>query len=187
MGWRVDCRQAAAPDLPRLTVPYSLLRASAASGGPDVGDRDTIGNNLRATLHTQLRGKSCRPHGPDLKVRAARDGRYPDALVDGGPHLPGGVVCSGAGGGLRGSIQEHGMDRSEADGRLNRSRRLRRRASRRAPRPVCCARGWRQSSRYRSNHSNSTLSDPLPWPIKVLKCMVSGQTRRHEFDMFSYM
>jgi Uma2 family endonuclease len=27
-------------------------------------------------------------HGPDLKVRAGRDSRYPDALIDCGPNVP---------------------------------------------------------------------------------------------------
>lgn len=59
----------------------------AMEGG--TAEHDTIGNNLRAALHSQLRGKPCRPHGPDLKVKAGNDGRYPDALVDCGPRLPG--------------------------------------------------------------------------------------------------
>jgi Uma2 family endonuclease len=49
--------------------------------------------NLRATLHAQLRGKPCRPHGPDLKVRAGRDGRYPDALIDCGPRVSGALYA----------------------------------------------------------------------------------------------
>jgi Uma2 family endonuclease len=46
---------------------------------------DMICNNLRAALHATLRGGPCRPHGPDLKVKANSDGRYPDALIDCGP------------------------------------------------------------------------------------------------------
>jgi Uma2 family endonuclease len=54
---------------------------------------------LRAALHAQMRGKPCRVHGPDLKVRAGghvlgldpRNGRYPDALIDCGPRAPGAV------------------------------------------------------------------------------------------------
>jgi Uma2 family endonuclease len=59
----------------------------AVGGG--TAEHDTIGNNLRAALHAQMRGKPCRPHGPDLKVRAGRDGRYPDALIDCGPRVAG--------------------------------------------------------------------------------------------------
>jgi Uma2 family endonuclease len=57
--------------------------------GGGTAEHDTIGNNLRAALHAQLRGKRCRPHGPDLKVKAGNDGRYPDALIDCGPRVPG--------------------------------------------------------------------------------------------------
>ena len=53
-------------------------------GGRDVGGgttaHDMTCNNLRAALHAGLRGKPCRPQGPDLKVKAERNGRYPDAL-----------------------------------------------------------------------------------------------------------
>jgi hypothetical protein len=35
-----------------------------------------------------LRGKPCRVQGPDLKVKAGSDGRYPDALIDCGPGYP---------------------------------------------------------------------------------------------------
>ena len=52
-----------------------------------------IGNNLRAELRAQMRGKPCRSHGPDLKVRAGRDGRYPDALIDCGPLVPGALYA----------------------------------------------------------------------------------------------
>jgi hypothetical protein len=35
-----------------------------------------------------LRGTPCRAQGPDLKVRAGRDGRYPDAVIDCGARVP---------------------------------------------------------------------------------------------------
>ena len=65
--------------------------------GGDTAEHDVIGNNLRAALHTQMRRRPCRVHGPDLKVRAGahvlgldpRNGRYPDALVDCGRALSG--------------------------------------------------------------------------------------------------
>ena len=68
-------------------VRYELVdgRVYAMGGGTA---EHTIGNNLRAALHVSLRGTPCRSHGPDLKVRAGKDGRYPDALIDCGPRLP---------------------------------------------------------------------------------------------------
>ncbi|MBE7212169.1 MAG: Uma2 family endonuclease [Gluconacetobacter diazotrophicus] len=54
---------------------------------------DTIANSLRAELRERLRGGSCRPHGPDLKVKAGANGRYPDALIDCGPWMPEAVVA----------------------------------------------------------------------------------------------
>lgn len=59
----------------------------AMTGG--TAEHDTIANNLRSELNSQLRGKPCRVHGPDLKVRAGHNARYPDALVDCGPRVPG--------------------------------------------------------------------------------------------------
>jgi hypothetical protein len=58
----------------------------AMAGG--TSRHDTICNNLRGELRTQLRGKPCRVQGPDLKVRAGENGRYPDALIDCGPLAP---------------------------------------------------------------------------------------------------
>ena len=52
----------------------------AMAGGTN--DHDTICNNLRGELRTQLRGKPCRVQGPDLKVRSANNARYPDAFID---------------------------------------------------------------------------------------------------------
>ena len=43
---------------------------------------DIVANALRAELRQRLLGKSCRLHGPDLKIRAGENGRYPDALID---------------------------------------------------------------------------------------------------------
>jgi Uma2 family endonuclease len=73
----------------RQPIRYELVDGQVYAMGGGTADHDTIGNNLRATLHVQLRGKPCRAHGPDLKVRAGKDGRYPDALVDCGPRVPG--------------------------------------------------------------------------------------------------
>ena len=73
----------------RQPIRYELVDGQVYAMGGGTAEHDTIGNNLRAALHTQMRGKPCRAHGPDLKVRAGRDGRYPDALIDCGPRVPG--------------------------------------------------------------------------------------------------
>lgn len=59
---------------------------SAMTGGSRVHDR--IANNLRAALWAQLQHGPCQPHGPDLKVKAGENGRYPDALIDCGDTNP---------------------------------------------------------------------------------------------------
>jgi Uma2 family endonuclease len=73
----------------RQPIRYELVDGQIYAMGGGTAEHNTIGNNLRAALHTQMRGKPCRPHGPDLKVRAGKDGRYPDALIDFGPRVPG--------------------------------------------------------------------------------------------------
>ena len=83
----------------RQPIRYELVDGQVHAMGGE--EHDTIGNNLRAALHTQLRGKPCRPHGPDLKVRAGghvvgldpRNGLYPDALIDCGPRVPGALYA----------------------------------------------------------------------------------------------
>jgi Uma2 family endonuclease len=74
-------------------IRYELVDGQVYAMGGGTAEHDTIGNNLRVALHMQLRGKSCRAHGPDLKVRAGKDGRYPDALVDCGPRVPGALLA----------------------------------------------------------------------------------------------
>src|SRR5947199_9437539 len=54
---------------------------------------DIIANNLRAELRARLRGGPCRVQGPDLKVRAGKSARYPDAVIDCGPNVPAAVVA----------------------------------------------------------------------------------------------
>lgn len=51
----------------------------AMNGG--TAAHDTIRMNLSSELVVQLRGKSCRAHGTDLKVLVAGRVRYPDAFV----------------------------------------------------------------------------------------------------------
>lgn len=70
-------------------IRYELVDGEVHARGGGTAEHDTIGNNLRGELRTRMRGNPCRPHGPDLKVRAGNDGRYPDALIDCGPRVPG--------------------------------------------------------------------------------------------------
>jgi Uma2 family endonuclease len=74
-------------------IRYELVDGQVYAMDGGTAEHDTIGNNLRAALHARLRGKPCRPHGPDLKVRAGSDGRYPDALIDCGPRVPGALYA----------------------------------------------------------------------------------------------
>ena len=73
----------------RPPLRYELVGGQVRAMGGGTAEHDSIGNNLRGELRARLRGKPCRPHGPDLKVRAGKDGRYPDALIDCGPRVPG--------------------------------------------------------------------------------------------------
>jgi Uma2 family endonuclease len=73
----------------RQPIRYELVDGQVYAMAGGTTEHDTICNNLRAALHGQLRGTPCRPQGPDLKVRAGKDGRYPDALIDCGPRMSG--------------------------------------------------------------------------------------------------
>ena len=77
----------------RQPIRYELVDGQVYAMGGGTAEHDTIGNNLRGELRAQMRGKPCRPHGPDLKVRAGKDGRYPDALIDCGPRVPGALYA----------------------------------------------------------------------------------------------
>jgi Uma2 family endonuclease len=68
---------------------YELVDGEVYAMGGGTAEHDIIGNNLRAALHTQMRGKPSRSHCPDLKVKAGNYGRYPDALIDRGSLVPG--------------------------------------------------------------------------------------------------
>ncbi len=72
----------------RQEIRYELVDGQVHAMGGGTGNHDIICNNLRGELRTQLRGTPCRQQGPDFKVHAGQNGRYPDALVDCGP-LPG--------------------------------------------------------------------------------------------------
>jgi Uma2 family endonuclease len=67
---------------------YELVDGAVYATGGGSARNDNIGNNRRAELRAKLRGTPCRAQGPDLKVKAGRDGRYPDALIDCGPVVP---------------------------------------------------------------------------------------------------
>jgi Uma2 family endonuclease len=77
----------------RQPARYELVDGQVHAMGGGTAEHDTIGNNLRAALHARLRGRPCRTHGPDLKVKAGKDGRYPDALIDCGPRVPGALFA----------------------------------------------------------------------------------------------
>ncbi len=76
----------------RQPLRYELVDGEVHAMGGGTAEHDTIGNNLRAELRDRLRGKPCRVQGPDLKVKAGKDGRYPDALIDCGARIPGAMV-----------------------------------------------------------------------------------------------
>ncbi|HTW71578.1 MAG TPA: Uma2 family endonuclease [Acetobacteraceae bacterium] len=69
----------------REPIRYELVDGQVYAMGGGTAKHDIIGNNLRGELRAQMRGKPCRVHGPDFKVKARQDGRYPDALIDCGP------------------------------------------------------------------------------------------------------
>ena len=77
----------------RQPLRYELVDGEVQAMGGGTAEHDTIGNNLRAELRDRLRGKPCRVQGPDLKVKAGNDGRYPDALIDCGARMPGALVA----------------------------------------------------------------------------------------------
>ena len=77
----------------RQPVRHELVDGQVHAMGGGTAEHDTIGNTLRAELRDQLRGTPCRVQGPDLKVKAGQDARYPDALIDCGPRVPGALVA----------------------------------------------------------------------------------------------
>ena len=64
----------------------------AITGGTDA--HSAIGGNLITALNNRLRGKPCRPRGPDMKVQIGPRYRYPDALVSCTPVPPGAAVAA---------------------------------------------------------------------------------------------
>ncbi len=73
----------------RQPVKHELVDGQVYAMAGGTAQHDAIANNLRAELTVRLRGTPCRLQGPDLKVRAGTSGRYPDALIDCGPRVPG--------------------------------------------------------------------------------------------------
>ncbi len=68
---------------------YEFVDGEVYAMGGGTNAHDIICNNLRGELRSKLRGSPCRLQGPDLKVKAGRNGRYPDALIDCGRLVPG--------------------------------------------------------------------------------------------------
>jgi Uma2 family endonuclease len=77
----------------RQPIRYEFVDGQIYAMGGGTAEHDSIGNNLRGELRDRLRGQPCRAQGPDLKVKAGEDGRYPDALIDCGPRVPGATVA----------------------------------------------------------------------------------------------
>jgi Uma2 family endonuclease len=69
-----------------LRYEFDGARTVAMTGG--TAAHDAISMNLSAALVIRLRGKSCRPHGGNLKIQAAGSIRYPDAFVSCSPIDP---------------------------------------------------------------------------------------------------
>ena len=68
---------------------YEFVDGQVQAMGGGTAEHDLIANNLRGELRDRLHDHRCRVHGPDLKVRAGANARYPDALIDCGPRVPG--------------------------------------------------------------------------------------------------
>ena len=70
-------------------VRYELVDGQVLAMGGGTAAHERIANALRVELTLRLRGRSCRPHGPDMKVHTGTgNGRYPDALIECGPYRP---------------------------------------------------------------------------------------------------
>ena len=72
---------------------YEFVDGQVCAMAGGTTEHDTVANNLRGELRTRLRGTPCRVQGPDLKVRAGHDARYPDALIDCGSRVPGALYA----------------------------------------------------------------------------------------------
>jgi Uma2 family endonuclease len=69
-----------------LRYEYDGIEARAMTGGTEIDS--SLQSNLIIALGVALRGKPCRVHGSELKVRTATSIRYPDALIVCGPPKP---------------------------------------------------------------------------------------------------
>ncbi len=58
---------------------FDGVRPVAMTGA--TAEHSAIQGNLITALNIRLRGKPCRPHGPDLKVKVGAAYRYPDGVV----------------------------------------------------------------------------------------------------------
>lgn len=72
----------------RQPVKHELVDGQVNAMVGSTSRHDVICNNLRGELRLALRGDPCRLQGPDLKVRAGNNARYPDALIDCGSFAP---------------------------------------------------------------------------------------------------
>ena len=70
-----------------LRYEFDGIRPVAMTGGTYA--HDAIAVALSAALSNRLRGKPCRPHGPNLKIETTGKIRYPDAFVSCGSYRPG--------------------------------------------------------------------------------------------------
>ena len=74
-----------------LRYEFDGLQPVAMTGGSF--EHDAIQVNLLSALKNRLAGKSCRPHGSNLKVEVMGSIRYPDVYVTCGPIERGGTVA----------------------------------------------------------------------------------------------
>jgi Uma2 family endonuclease len=73
-----------------LRYEFDGFQPVAMTGGTDAHDQITF--NLRKALDARLRGKPCRPAGPNVKILTPGKARYPDGLVTCSPRKPAATV-----------------------------------------------------------------------------------------------
>jgi Uma2 family endonuclease len=73
-----------------LRYEFDGFQPVAMTGG--TAAHETIGGTLRALLYQRLRGKPCRPWGPNSKVVVKGRIRYPDAFVNCTPVPPANTI-----------------------------------------------------------------------------------------------
>ncbi len=73
-----------------LRYEFDGFQPVAMTGGTFAHDQITF--NLRKALDARLRGKPCRPAGPNVKILTPGKARYPDGLVTWSPIKPNATV-----------------------------------------------------------------------------------------------